>query len=81
VPATCAGDVGDERPTVFLTVGRFVLMKNKFNRFFRKYLDDLLVLAGCGCILYATSLWSRMAFWYLAGLFLIGFGFMIARRK
>jgi len=47
----------------------------------RNYLDDLLMLAGCGCILIGLALWSPIATWIAAGLMLIGFGVLIGKVK
>lgn len=33
----------------------------------RDYLDDILILAGSGIVVYATSLWSIIGAWYVAG--------------
>lgn len=44
-----------------------------------KYLDDLLLLAGCLCILRGFSMWSAMATWIAAGMMFIAFGVMVAK--
>ena len=44
-------------------------------------LDDLLLLAGCACILVGLSMWSVVATWIAAGVMLIGFGVMVAKEK
>lgn len=44
-------------------------------------LDDLLLLAGFGCILYGLSMWSVVVTWIAAGLMLIGLAVMIGIRK
>lgn len=46
-----------------------------------KFLDDILILAGGGCIFYGLSLWSAIAAWIAAGLMLIGLAFLIGLRK
>ena len=43
------------------------------------YLDDLLVLFGCGCILYGLSLWSVIMTWLAAGVMLIVLGVLYGR--
>ena len=40
----------------------------------QKYLDDVLILLGCGSIVYATSLLNAIAAIYTAGVLLIGYG-------
>jgi hypothetical protein len=50
-------------------------------KFLRNYLDDLLMLAGCGCVLVGLALWSPIATWIAAGLMLIGFGVLIGKVK
>lgn len=37
----------------------------------RKFLDDVLILAGCGSILYGTWLVNPIAVWFVAGAMLI----------
>ncbi len=44
-------------------------------------LDDLLLLAGCACILIGLAMWSIIVTWIAAGVMLIGFGVMIAKEK
>lgn len=42
-----------------------------------KYLDDLLVLIGCGMILYGTyRVWPE-ATWFMGGVMLIGLGVLV----
>ena len=48
-------------------------------KFLREYLDDLLLLAGCGCILYGLSIWSSVLTWIGAGAMLIIFGVMVGK--
>ena len=43
-----------------------------------KYFTDLLLVAGCACILYGLALWNIVITWIVAGGMLIGFGVMIA---
>ena len=47
----------------------------------RKYIDDLLLLAGCVCILYGLSQWSIIVTWIVAGLMLIGLAALIGKVK
>lgn len=46
-----------------------------------RFLDDLLLAAGCACILYGLSLLSAIATWIAAGIMLIVFGVLIAKAK
>jgi len=48
---------------------------------FLRFFDDLLLLAGCACILYGLSLLSAIATWITAGVMLIVFGVLIAKEK
>ena len=45
----------------------------------REYLDDALVLAGCGCVLFGLSLWSTVLTWVVAGAMLIGIGVLVGK--
>ncbi|MHB9033137.1 MAG: hypothetical protein ACYC6L_08830 [Anaerolineae bacterium] len=45
----------------------------------KKYLDDALLFAGCGAILYGLSLWNATITWVIGGLMLIGLGVMVGR--
>jgi hypothetical protein len=45
-----------------------------------KYLDDLLFLAGCICILIGLSMWSAVITWIAAGIMLIVFSLMYAKK-
>ena len=45
------------------------------------YLDDLLLLAGCACILIGLAMWNIIVTWIAAGVMLIGFGVMVAKDK
>lgn len=47
----------------------------------RKYIDDLLLLAGGACILYGLAQWSIIATWIVAGLMLIGLAALIGKVK
>ncbi len=48
-------------------------------KFLRNYLDDLLLMVGCICILYGLSGWSPVITWVVAGGMLIGFGVMVGK--
>jgi hypothetical protein len=50
-------------------------------RFLTRYVDDLLLWAGCVCVLYGLSLWSLIITWIVAGLMLIGLGVLIGKVK
>lgn len=45
------------------------------------WLDDLLLLAGCICILYGLSLWNTVITWIAGGLMLVGFGILTGKVK
>ncbi len=47
----------------------------------RDYLTDILLMAGCGCILYGLAQWSPVITWIVGGGMLIGMGFMIGKVK
>lgn len=49
----------------------------RFKVFLQKHLDDLLILSGCGLVLYATSLLSAIAAFFVAGAMLIAFGVLV----
>jgi hypothetical protein len=49
--------------------------------FLQKYLDDLMLLAGCSCILYGLSIWSAVITWVVAGVMLIGFAALIGKMR
>ena len=53
----------------------------KIRTWLARYLDDLLLVAGCLFILRGLSLWNQVVTWAAAGLMLIGFGVMIAKEK
>jgi len=44
-------------------------------------LDDFLLLAGCGCLLYGLSLWSIIITWIVGGLILIGLAIIVSKAK
>lgn len=46
-----------------------------------KYIDDLLLVAGCVCILVGLAQWSPAATWIAGGVMLIIFGVMIGKVK
>jgi hypothetical protein len=45
------------------------------------YLDDLLLLAGGGCIVRGLAMWSEIAAWIGAGVLLIALAVMIGARN
>ena len=42
-----------------------------------KYLDDILVILGCICLVVATALWSEIGAFYVSGVLLIGGGVVV----
>ena len=50
-------------------------------KFLQDYLDDLLLLAGCGCILFGLSRWNSAITWLAAGAMLICFGVMVGKAR
>ncbi len=50
-------------------------------RLFLNFLDDVLLLAGCGCILYGLSLWSIIITWIAGGLMLVGLTYLVGKAK
>lgn len=50
-------------------------------QFFSKYIDDLLILAGCGLIVTGTYQICPAATWFVGGIMLIGFGVLIGLGK
>jgi len=61
-----------------MAVGRLCLPMLKF---LRSYLDDLLLVAGCSCILYGLSLLNAVIAWIAAGVMLIAFGVLVGRTR
>lgn len=51
------------------------------NRLISALLDDILLLAGCCCILYGLSLWSAVLTWIVAGLMCYGLAFLVVKLK
>lgn len=47
-------------------------------KLFVRYLDDILLVAGCACILYGLSQWNVIVTWIMAGIMLIVFSVLIA---
>lgn len=45
--------------------------------FFKRHLDDILILAGCALIVYATMLLSLIAALYVGGICLVVFGILV----
>jgi hypothetical protein len=54
---------------------------NRIRAFLVKVIDDILMVAGCGCILYGLSLWNVAVMWVCAGIMLIGWGVLIGKMK
>ncbi len=50
-------------------------------KFLRDYLDDVLLLVGCGCILIGLAQWSPVITWIVGGGMLIGYGFLVGKAK
>lgn len=48
--------------------------------FLRTISDDLLLVAGCACILRGLSLFSPVVTWIAAGIMLIGFGLLLGKK-
>jgi hypothetical protein len=46
-------------------------------QFLANHLDDLLILTGCGLIVYATSILSIIAAYFVTGVMLIGLGVLV----
>jgi len=50
-------------------------------KFLSKFFDDLLLVAGCLCVLQGLSLWNPVVTWIAAGVMLIVFGVLIGKAK
>lgn len=50
-------------------------------RIVSQFLDDILLVAGCACVLYGLSLWSAIITWIVLGLILIGLAVLVGMRK
>jgi hypothetical protein len=46
-----------------------------------RFVDDLLLLAGCGCALVGISKLSIPATWIIGGLMMIGFAVLVGKAK
>jgi hypothetical protein len=46
-----------------------------------KYLDDVLLLTGCICVLIGLGQWSAVATWIVGGLELIGLAILVGKMK
>ncbi len=55
--------------------------KGILKRFLSQYLDDILLLAGCACILYGLSIWSAAVTWITGGAMLVGLAYLVGRVK
>jgi len=58
--------------------GRFV---GRVLKLFIELFDDILLLAGCGCVLYGLSLWNIVITWVAAGFMLISLALLIGKAK
>jgi hypothetical protein len=47
---------------------------------FWKFLDDILLITGCICILIGLSKWSEIITWIAAGMMLICLGVLVGRK-
>ena len=63
---------------VAASLGIFV---GRILKVFIELFDDILLLAGCGCVLYGLSLWNVMITWIVGGLMLIGLAYLVGRAK
>jgi hypothetical protein len=45
----------------------------------KEYIDEILLLAGCGCIVYGLALWNATVAWVAAGLLMFGWAFLIGK--
>ena len=50
-------------------------------KFLHNYVDDLLLLVGCGFILFGLAQWNAVITWIVAGLMLTGLGVLIGKAK
>ena len=50
-------------------------------KFLNRYADDVLLLAGCVCILYGIAQWNIPVTWISGGVMLIGWGVLIGKVK
>lgn len=64
----------DGRPQ---TAVRTMTWLGRWFRLVREILDDVLVLAGCGLVVYGTYLVSPVATWFVAGGMLIILGVLV----
>lgn len=44
-----------------------------------RFIDDILVVAGCGCVLYGMAQFSPILAWIVGGIMLIGAGLAIGK--
>jgi hypothetical protein len=61
--------------------GRFAFKGQNLKSFFSRFVDDLLLLAGCLCVLRGLALWNVVITWIVAGAMLIVFGVLIGKAK
>lgn len=50
-------------------------------RFVCRFLDDALILVGCGCLIYGIWQFSPAAAWIAAGVALVGFGALLGKTQ
>jgi hypothetical protein len=50
-------------------------------RILSNYLTELLLLAGCVCILVSLAQWSLMITWLAGGWMLIGWAFLVGKGR
>lgn len=50
-------------------------------RLLSNYLDDVLLLAGCGCVLYGLAQWNAVITWIVGGVMLIALAVLVGIRK
>jgi hypothetical protein len=50
-------------------------------KFLERWDEELLLLAGCGCILYGLSIWSPVITWIIAGIMLGCFAVLIGKMR
>ena len=55
------------------------LLTGRLLKIFIILIDDLLILAGCGCILIGLAQWSIVITWIVGGGMLISLGFLIGK--
>jgi len=56
---------------------KLMQFSRKVKAFRQKHLDDLVLLAGCGCVVYGVSFLSIPGAWITAGVLLIAMAIMV----